>query len=96
MDLNEVFQNEVNENVRDILRAADNKVGNGYFVFTISSSDQEPANYIFHHYRPSAHAFLDAKMVGRGDVRTCLQALNDYVRDFPREDSPASSTEAQS
>lgn len=96
MDLNEAFQNEVNESVREALCIADRLVGNGYFVFTFSSSTHEPANYIFHHFRPTPHAFLDAKMVGRGDVRTCLQALSDYVRNFQKEDSPVSSTEVRS
>jgi hypothetical protein len=90
MDKDTFYPNEVSEKVRDALHIADKLVGNGYFAFTFSSSSSEPQNYIFHHYRPTPHAFLDAKMVGRGDVQTCLQALHDYTENFLSQKEEAS------
>lgn len=91
----EFWQNEINENVRTALESADKAVGNGYFAFSFSGSNNEPPNFIFHHFRPTPHAFLDAKLVGKGDVRTCLQALSEYIENFPKSEHSESAAEKQ-
>lgn len=68
--------------IKRILDMAAKAVGNGYFAITIRTVEHEPENFIYHHFYPTAHAFLDCKEIAGGDLRTCVRALGQYVRDF--------------
>lgn len=68
--------------VKRILDMAAKEVDNGYFTITIRTVEYEPENFIYHHFHPTPHAFLDAKEIAGGDLRACIKALGQYVRDF--------------
>lgn len=82
--------------VKRILEMAAKEIGNGYFAITIRTVEHEPENFVYHHFYPNAHAFLDCKEIARGDLRECVRALGQYVEDFPKADAATSSVEAQS
>lgn len=69
--------------IKGFLEKAEAIVRNGHFTLSVGTDRpyaDTPENYLFHHFRPTPHAFLDAKQVGNGGaISTCILDLGRYA-----------------
>jgi hypothetical protein len=74
--------------IKRLLGTAEALIENGRFVLTVESERQQRDNYLFHHFYPTAHSYEDTKLVGKGDVKSCIKALGEYVAKHQVQEKP--------
>lgn len=83
-----IGENSGLKEIKRILGIAEALIQNGRFVLTVESDRQKRDNYLYHHFRPTAHSYEDTKLVGKGDLRACIKSLGDYVAKHQSEEKP--------
>lgn len=72
-----------------ILRAAKAAVGKGRFTLSIGDGTYREDFHLFHWHYPTAYSHETNKLIARGSVEECLNALPAYVENFPKDPPPA-------